>query len=91
MSAAAVTLATAVKRRAIGLCAEYDAPAAIGCGCGHTIVASSAGAPTLREVPDQLDLTIKLLVTTAEKSRGGTVPLFDSKEVSSTTWRWRWR
>ncbi len=61
----------------IGLCAEYDALPEVGHACGHNIIAaSSAGAAlALREVADQLDITIKLIGTPAEESGGGKVLL----------------
>ncbi|RAY16140.1 amidohydrolase [Actinomadura craniellae] len=66
-------------RLVAGLCAEYDALPGMGHACGHNIIAAaSAGAAlALREVADELDLTVKLLGTPAEESGGGKIALLE--------------
>jgi amidohydrolase len=63
----------------VGLCAEYDALPEVGHACGHNIIAaSSAGAAiALRDVADELGVTIKLVGTPAEESGGGKVQLLE--------------
>ena len=63
----------------IGLCAEYDALPEVGHACGHNIIAaSSAGAAlALRDVADDLGVTVKLVGTPAEESGGGKVQLLE--------------
>lgn len=63
----------------IGLCAEYDALPGIGHACGHNTIAASAfgAALALRDVADELDLTVRLIGTPAEESGGGKVLLLE--------------
>jgi len=63
----------------VGLCAEYDALPEVGHACGHNIIAAaSAGAAlALRDVADDLGVTVKLVGTPAEESGGGKVQLLE--------------
>ena len=63
----------------IGLCAEYDALPEVGHACGHNIIAASStgAAIALRDVADELGVTIKLVGTPAEESGGGKVQLLE--------------
>jgi amidohydrolase len=63
----------------VALCAEYDALPGIGHACGHNIIAASStgAALALREVADELDITVKLVGTPAEESGGGKVLLLE--------------
>src|SRR3954454_16990838 len=47
----------------VGLCAEYDALPEVGHACGHNIIAaaSTGAALALRDVADDLGLTVKLV------------------------------
>ncbi|MFI6096381.1 M20 family metallopeptidase [Lentzea sp. NPDC051213] len=61
----------------VGLCAEYDALPELGHACGHNIIAaSSAGAAlALRDVADQLGITVLVIGTPAEEQGGGKIQL----------------
>ncbi|MEZ2391857.1 amidohydrolase [bacterium RCC_150] len=61
----------------VALCVEYDALPDIGHACGHNVNAASAvgAALALASVADQLGITVKVLGTPAEESRGGKVDL----------------
>jgi len=63
----------------VGLCAEYDALPEVGHACGHNIIAaaSTGAALALRDVADQLGITVKLIGTPAEESGGGKVLLLE--------------
>jgi amidohydrolase len=63
----------------VALCAEYDALPGIGHACGHNIIAASStgAALALRDVADDLDLTVKLVGTPAEETGGGKVLLLE--------------
>ncbi len=65
----------------IGICAEYDALPSIGHACGHNIIAAAAvGAGlALRQVADDLDLTVTVLGTPAEEGGGGKVLMLQDK------------
>lgn len=59
----------------LGLCAEYDALAGVGHGCGHNIIAASAvgAAAALAPFVDDLDLTVRVLGTPAEEGGSGKI------------------
>jgi amidohydrolase len=59
----------------VGLCAEYDALPEMGHACGHNIIAaaSTGAALALRDVADDLGITVRLIGTPAEESGGGKV------------------
>jgi len=61
------------------LCAEYDALPEIGHACGHNLIAAiSAGAGSaLRELADELDLTVTVLGTPAEELGNGKALLLE--------------
>lgn len=63
----------------VGLCAEYDALPEVGHACGHNIIAaaSTGAAIALRDVADDLGVTVKLVGTPAEESGGGKVQLLE--------------
>lgn len=63
----------------VGLCAEYDALPEIGHACGHNIIsAASVGAAlSLRDVADELNVTVKLIGTPAEETGGGKITLLE--------------
>ncbi|HEY8374653.1 MAG TPA: M20 family metallopeptidase [Pseudonocardiaceae bacterium] len=63
----------------VGLCAEYDALPEVGHACGHNIIAASSvgAALALRDVADQLGITVKLVGTPAEETGGGKIPLLE--------------
>ena len=63
----------------IGLCAEYDALPEVGHACGHNIIAASStgAAIALRDVADELGVTVRLVGTPAEESGGGKVQLLE--------------
>jgi len=78
-------LPTAVCARAgsgplhVAICAEYDALPGIGHACGHNLIAASSvgAAVALREVADDLGLTITVLGTPAEETVGGKIPMLE--------------
>ena len=63
----------------VALCVEYDALPDIGHACGHNVNAASAvgAALALASAADDLGITVKVLGTPAEESRGGKVDLMD--------------
>ncbi|MFD7654120.1 M20 family metallopeptidase [Actinosynnema sp. NPDC059797] len=63
----------------LGLCAEYDALPEVGHACGHNVIAAaSAGAAlALRDVADELGLTVRVLGTPAEEVGGGKVLMLE--------------
>jgi amidohydrolase len=63
----------------IGLIAEYDALPGLGHACGHNLIAAMAvgAAAGLREVADDLDLTVEVFGTPAEEGGGGKIELID--------------
>ena len=63
----------------LAIIAEYDALPQVGHACGHNLIAAAAvGAGIgLREVADELDLTIKVLGTPAEEAGGGKVLMLE--------------
>ncbi|WNV90677.1 M20 family metallopeptidase [Umezawaea sp. Da 62-37] len=63
----------------LGLCAEYDALPEIGHACGHNVIAaSSAGAAlALRDLADELGITVKVIGTPAEEVGGGKVLMLE--------------
>ncbi|MYW97998.1 M20 family metallopeptidase [Amycolatopsis rubida] len=81
----AYELETALSARAgsgtlhVALCAEYDALPEIGHACGHNIIAAAsvAAACALREVANDLDLTVEVLGTPAEEDGAGKVILLE--------------
>lgn len=64
----------------VGLCAEYDALPGLGHACGHNIIAaSSAGAAlALRDVADELGITVLVVGTPAEEEGGGKIALLEA-------------
>jgi amidohydrolase len=64
----------------VGLCAEYDALPGLGHACGHNIIAaSSAGAAlALRDVADELGITVLVIGTPAEEEGGGKIALLEA-------------
>ncbi|MGW6424841.1 M20 family metallopeptidase [Nocardia sp. NPDC055053] len=58
-------------------CAEYDALPGLGHACGHNVIAAvGVGAGlALREVADELGITVRVLGTPAEESGGGKLVL----------------
>ncbi|MEU4801948.1 M20 family metallopeptidase [Actinosynnema sp. NPDC023587] len=63
----------------LGLCAEYDALPEVGHACGHNVIAAaSAGAAlALRDLADELGLTVRVIGTPAEEVGGGKVLLLE--------------
>ncbi|MEV0678317.1 M20 family metallopeptidase [Actinosynnema sp. NPDC050436] len=63
----------------LGLCAEYDALPEVGHACGHNVIAAaSAGAAlALRDVADELGLTVRVVGTPAEEVGGGKVLMLE--------------
>ncbi|RKT57551.1 M20 family metallopeptidase [Saccharothrix australiensis] len=63
----------------LGLCAEYDALPEVGHACGHNVIAAaSAGAAlALRDVADELGLTVRVIGTPAEEVGGGKVLMLE--------------
>ncbi|HKU29784.1 amidohydrolase [Arthrobacter sp. NyZ413] len=63
----------------VALCVEYDALPEIGHACGHNVNAASAvgAALALASVADEIGITVKVLGTPAEESRGGKVDLME--------------
>jgi amidohydrolase len=63
----------------VALCAEYDALPDIGHACGHNIIAASSlgAALALKDVADDVGLTVLLLGTPAEEGGGGKVLMLD--------------
>lgn len=65
---------------AVGLCAEYDALPGLGHACGHNIIAASSvgAALALRDVAEELDLTVVVIGTPAEEEGGGKITLLEA-------------
>src|SRR3954471_9320039 len=63
----------------IGICAEYDALPAIGHACGHNIICASAvGAGiALKDLADDLGITVKVFGTPAEEGGGGKILMLE--------------
>ncbi|MEU5691121.1 M20 family metallopeptidase [Actinosynnema sp. NPDC020468] len=63
----------------LGLCAEYDALPEVGHACGHNVIAAaSAGAAlALRDLADELGLTVRVIGTPAEEVGGGKVLMLE--------------
>lgn len=63
----------------VGLCAEYDALPEVGHACGHNVIAAASvgAALALRDVADQLGITVKLIGTPAEEVGGGKVLMLE--------------
>lgn len=63
----------------VGLCAEYDALPGLGHACGHNIIAASStgAALALRDVADELGLTVLVIGTPAEEQGGGKIQLLE--------------
>jgi amidohydrolase len=64
----------------VAFCAEYDALPGIGHACGHNLIAaSSVGAGlALRDLADELGLTVLVVGTPAEEDGGGKIVLLDA-------------
>ncbi|TCK20649.1 M20 family metallopeptidase [Pseudonocardia endophytica] len=64
----------------VAFCAEYDALPGIGHACGHNLIAaSSVGAGlALRDVADELGLTVLVVGTPAEEEGGGKIVMLDA-------------
>ncbi|TYR62722.1 amidohydrolase [Streptomyces parvus] len=63
----------------VGLCAEYDALPELGHACGHNVIAAASvgAALALRDVADELGITVKLIGTPAEENGGGKIVLLE--------------
>src|SRR3954463_13400884 len=63
----------------IGICCEYDALPAIGHACGHNIICTSAiGAGlALKDLADDLGITVKVFGTPAEEGGGGKILMLE--------------
>ncbi|MBW4716168.1 M20 family metallopeptidase [Saccharothrix obliqua] len=63
----------------LALCAEYDALPEVGHACGHNVIAaaSTGAALALRDVADELGLTVRLVGTPAEEVGGGKVLMLE--------------
>lgn len=59
----------------VGICAEYDALEGVGHACGHNVIAAAAvgAAIALRDICEDLDLTVTVLGTPAEEGGGGKI------------------
>jgi amidohydrolase len=64
----------------VGICAEYDALPQMGHACGHNIIAASAvGAGlALKQVADDIGITIRVFGTPAEEGGGGKIRMLES-------------
>ncbi|MFD0399048.1 M20 family metallopeptidase [Kitasatospora sp. NPDC127121] len=64
----------------VGLCAEYDALPGLGHACGHNIIAASSvgAALALRDVADDLGITVMVLGTPAEEEGGGKIAMLEA-------------
>ncbi|MEU2156241.1 M20 family metallopeptidase [Streptomyces sp. NPDC019396] len=64
----------------VGLCAEYDALPGLGHACGHNIIAASSvgAALALRDVADELGITVMVLGTPAEEEGGGKITMLEA-------------
>ncbi|WP_330278311.1 M20 family metallopeptidase [Lentzea sp. NBC_00516] len=63
----------------LGLCAEYDALPEVGHACGHNVIAAASvgSALALRDIADQLGITVKVIGTPAEEVGGGKVLMLE--------------
>lgn len=63
----------------IAVCAEYDALPELGHACGHNMIAATAvgAAIALRDVADELGLTVSVVGTPAEEGGGGKIELLE--------------
>ncbi|HEX5465121.1 MAG TPA: M20 family metallopeptidase [Candidatus Limnocylindrales bacterium] len=63
----------------VAICAEYDALPGIGHACGHNIIAASAvgAAIGLRDLADDLGLTVRIVGTPAEEGGGGKILMLE--------------
>ncbi|MDU0293021.1 M20 family metallopeptidase [Saccharothrix longispora] len=63
----------------LGLCAEYDALPEVGHACGHNVIAaaSTGAALALRDLADDLGLTVRVIGTPAEEVGGGKVLMLE--------------
>ncbi|WP_433265429.1 M20 family metallopeptidase [Actinosynnema sp. CS-041913] len=63
----------------LGLCAEYDALPEVGHACGHNVIAAASvgAALALRDVADELGLTVRVIGTPAEEVGGGKVLMLE--------------
>ncbi|AUS79352.1 amidohydrolase [Actinoalloteichus sp. AHMU CJ021] len=63
----------------VGLCAEYDALPEVGHACGHNVIAAAAvgAALGLRDVADELGITVLVIGTPAEEVGGGKVLMLE--------------
>src|SRR5437763_4005216 len=63
----------------LAICAEYDALPAIGHACGHNIIcAAGVGAGlALRDLADDLGITVKVFGTPAEEGGGGKILMLE--------------
>ena len=61
------------------LCVEYDALPGIGHGCGHHLIAGASlgAALALRDLVEELDVTLQVIGTPAEEHGGGKQLLID--------------
>ncbi|MEV7776424.1 M20 family metallopeptidase [Kitasatospora sp. NPDC086791] len=64
----------------VGLCAEYDALPGLGHACGHNLIAASSvgAALALRDVADDLGITVVVLGTPAEEEGGGKITMLEA-------------
>lgn len=64
----------------VGICAEYDALPGIGHACGHNVIAATAvgAAIALREVADDVGLTVRVFGTPAEETMGGKIRMLEA-------------
>ncbi len=64
----------------VAFCAEYDALPGIGHACGHNLIAASSvgAALALRDVADELGLTVLVVGTPAEEDGGGKIVMLDA-------------
>lgn len=63
----------------IAICAEYDALPEIGHACGHNIIAAIAlgAGMILRELVDELNLSLRIIGTPAEEKGGGKILMLE--------------
>lgn len=63
----------------IAICAEYDALPEVGHACGHNIIAAAAVGATLllKDLVEDLDLTVTFLGTPAEEGGGGKIIMLE--------------
>ena len=63
----------------LSVCAEYDAPPALGHACGHNVIAaiSTGAALALAPYVDDLGITLSVFGTPAEEGGGGKIEMLD--------------